>query len=185
MDSKTFFTADEHYAHENIIHYTNRPWDKIKHHDKGLVKAHNEVVEEDSVVWHLGDFTMAPAEFAGRIKRQVTHRLNGLHHLVLGNHDSWKPFRYVEDGFVSVHTSFWFKYGGYTFLLAHDPSIYTIIDNDKKAFMLCGHIHKLFKHLMPERRIINVGVDVWNYKPVSFFQICGLIKENGWEIEAP
>lgn len=182
MDENTLFTADEHYAHENIMHYTNRPWDKLKYHDKGLVKLHNEVVSEHNTVYHIGDFTMAPAEFAGRIKRQVIHRLNGTHHLILGNHDSWKPFRYVEEGFVSVHTSFWFQYGNYRFVLAHDPSIYTVFDNDKKTFMLCGHIHKLFKHLLPERRIINVGVDVWNYKPVPFTEILELLRTYGWGI---
>ena len=62
--------------------------------------------------------------------------------------------------------------------MMHDPSTYTVIENDPNAVLLCGHIHKLFKHLLPEKRVINVGVDVWNYQPVSFLQILDLLESN-------
>jgi calcineurin-like phosphoesterase family protein len=180
---QTLFTADEHYFHENIAKYTNRPWIGVKANNNGLIAAHNKVNQTGETVWHIGDFTMASEEYVGKVRKQVIQRLNGIHHLVLGNHDSWKPFRYVDNGFVSVHTSFWFSHDEYTFVLAHDPSIYTVLENEEKTFMLCGHIHKLFQHLLPQKRIINVGVDVWDYKPVSFEQICDLIRQNGWEIK--
>lgn len=123
---------------------------------------------------------MASAEYAGKVVRQVLRRLNGqTRHLILGNHDSWKPILYLDSGFTSVHTSFWFDYGDRQFVLAHDPSIYTVLDREEKTYMLCGHIHKLFKHLLPQKRIINVGVDVWDYQPVSFSTILDLIDNPG------
>jgi calcineurin-like phosphoesterase family protein len=59
--------------------------------------------------------------------------------------------------------------------MMHDPSTYIVIEKNPKAILLCGHIHSLFKHLLPEKRIINVGVDAWDMKPVSFDQILELL----------
>ena len=73
----------------------------------------------------------------------------------------------------------WFTVGGLNLVLVHDPAAYTVIENGPiKQYMLCGHIHGLFKHLLPQKRIINVVVDVWDYKPVSVDEIIKLIKEN-------
>lgn len=182
LNPDDFVTADEHYFHGGIIEYTERPWPNVQAHNKGLVKNHNAVVGPDDSVWHVGDFTMATAEYAGKVEKQVLSRLNGRHHLVLGNHDEWKPFRYVRGGFWTVHTSVWLDYGDYLFVLAHDPSIYTILETQKNTFMLCGHIHKLFQHLLPDKRIINVGVDAWDYTPVRMSRILDLIRQHGWEI---
>lgn len=175
------FTADQHYFHDNISLYAGRPWKNLKQMNSALISLHNEIVAPTDEVFIVGDLTMLSAEQAKRVEKQIIANLNGIKHLILGNHDSWRPFLYVESGFTSVHTAFWFKYHGYKFVIAHDPSVYTIFERDKQTFMLCGHIHKLFKHLLPEKRIINVGVDVWDYKPVRFTQILDLLVKFGWK----
>jgi calcineurin-like phosphoesterase family protein len=83
----------------------------------------------------------------------------------------------VKCGFESVHTAFWFEADRYKFILVHDPSVYTMFQNEKDTVVLVGHIHNLFKHMLPEKKIINVGVDVWNYKPVALEEILELLKE--------
>jgi len=90
-------------------------------------------------------------------------------HLILGNHDSLDPFKYHEIGFTSVHTVFWASSvlpNGQPckLLMAHDPSFYQPAVYD--YIMLCGHVHNLFKTL-PDKKIVNVGVDVWDFAPVS------------------
>lgn len=176
---KEFFTSDEHWWHENIIKYCSRPYRNSKEMHKDFIARHNSVVGVDDVVWHLGDLSMLGANKANHIEK-IFNRLNGSHHLVLGNHDDLKPFSYIKMGFVSVHTAMWFDRAGYTFVLAHDPSVYTIVENmGPKTFMLCGHIHGLFKHLFPKKRVINVGVDVWDYAPVSIERLLKLIREEG------
>jgi calcineurin-like phosphoesterase family protein len=72
----------------------------------------------------------------------------------------------------------WFDYAGLTFYLAHDPAIYTAIENIPNTVLLCGHIHNLFKHLLPDKRVINVGVDVWEHPP-SMEQIIDILISHG------
>jgi hypothetical protein len=37
------------------------------------------------------------------------------------------------------------------------------------TILLCGHVHNLFK-ILPDKNVVNVGVDVWNFKPITFFE---------------
>jgi calcineurin-like phosphoesterase family protein len=172
-----FFTSDQHYYHGRIIFYCTRPFTNIKQMHDVLITRHNEVVSEEDTVWGLGDMFMLAAERQYQAGK-IIEKLNGQQHLVLGSHDEFKPFNYIKMGITSVHTSMWLERDGYKFVLAHDPSIYTIVQNmGEKTYMLCGHVHNLFKHLLPEKRVINVGVDVWDYRPVSFEEILKLIEE--------
>lgn len=172
---KTFFTADQHYLHRGIIPYCNRPYQDVNDMTRSLISNHNAVVPHDGVVFNVGDLTMVSPSHNERVKRNIINKLNGQQHLIIGNHDEWKVRTYINEAFVSVHSSFWFDYKKLTFVLAHDPSMYTVIQKTPNAIHLCGHIHDLFKHLLSEKRIINVGVDVWDYKPVSLTQIMSLL----------
>lgn len=173
-----YFTADQHYFHGRIIEYCKRPIKSMKQMHQLMVANHNEIVKEEDTVWHIGDVAMLSSEYAGKLKR-IFDKLNGTHHLVLGNHDEFKPFNYINVGFTSVHTAMWFERQGYKFLLAHDPATYVAADDS--TILLHGHVHNMWKHLLPDNRIINVGVDVWNFKPISLNKIIELLKE--YEIE--
>lgn len=172
-----FLTADEHYFHDAIIEHCKRPFKNYQQMNKDLINNHNSVVGLKDTVWHIGDFTMLEADRLYQV-RKVFEKLNGIHHLVLGNHDEMKVNQYLHIGFATVHSAMWFDRGGYTFVLAHDLSIYTVTQNmGDKTYLLHGHIHEFAKHFLPGRRAINVGVDVWDFKPVSFEAIINLIKE--------
>lgn len=169
-----FFTADWHLFHNNIIEYCNRPFKGVKDMHQHMLKKHNAQVEPEDTVWHLGDVSMLASEFVGKVRKSVD-KFNGIKHLVLGNHDRWRATLYEDAGFLTVHTVMWFERDGFKFYLAHDPAIYTAIQNEKNSVLLCGHIHQLFQHLLPEKRVINVGVDVWNFEPVSYETILSLL----------
>lgn len=173
---KMFFTSDWHLFHDKIRLYTDRPHISLDQMHKVLVSKYNQIVTDDDEIWNLGDVAMLSSEFVGKLRKEV-NKFKGVKHLVVGNHDRWRIQLYEDAGFNSAHTSFWFKYNDLTFHLFHDPAKYTTIENNPKAIMLCGHIHKLFKHLLPEKRIINVGVDAWNFIPVSFDQILSLLND--------
>jgi calcineurin-like phosphoesterase family protein len=170
----TFFTSDEHYYHHNILHYEDRPWSSAAKMNEALIGKHNSVVGKNDIVYHVGDFSLCPMELWRKLGK-VLSRLNGHHHLILGNHDNLKPFKYVEIGFISVHTSMALDIGSKRLIMSHDPSGYTIIQKIANAYMLCGHVHSLFKSLLPEKKVINVGVDVWDYTPVSEKQILEML----------
>lgn len=174
--TELFFTADWHLFHHNIIKYCNRPFKDIIQMQQRMVYKHNQVVEPKDTVWHLGDVSLLSSEFTGRIRKWV-NKFNGTKHLVLGNHDKWRATIYENVGFSTIHTVMWFERDGIKFYLAHDPATYTTIQNDPNTVLLCGHIHQLFQHLLPEKRIINVGVDVWNFEPVSYNTILDLLRQ--------
>lgn len=173
-----FFSADYHLFHDKIRLYADRPYISLDQMHKAMVLKHNQIVTDKDEVWNIGDVAMLSSEFVGKLRKEI-NKFKGIKHLVVGNHDRWRIQLYEDAGFSTTHTAFWFKYNELTFYLAHDPEKYTSIEDDPKSIMLCGHIHKLFKHLLPEKRIINVGVDVWNFAPVSFDQILLLLKDYG------
>lgn len=165
--SEVFFTSDHHFGHTNIIKHTNRPFKNANQMNERLIAEWNTIVRPDDVVYHLGDF--AWGNNAERIGSFIK-RLNGNKHLVLGNHDKLKPFSYVEAGFLSVHTSLEFN-GIY---LAHDPAVKVALQ--KGDWLIHGHIHNLWK-IEEDKKLINVSVEVWDYKPVMYETLRCIIKE--------
>lgn len=156
------FTADWHLDHNKILTYEkDRPWKDVSSMSKGLIKNYNEIVQEDDEVYFIGDIVWWGPDYWRRYREMVFHKLKGTKHLVLGNHDAWNPFLYIKAGFTSVHTSLPLE----EFILIHDPSASIM---DKSKVWLCGHVHSLFKAV---GNVINVGVDVWDYKPVSIDEI--------------
>lgn len=171
----TFFTADLHLYHNNMINYASRPFGGLNEMHSHITKAFNSILTTDSDLYIVGDVTLLSSEFGGRIKKALA-AINGRKHLVIGNHDTWKVRNYLEAGITTVHSAGSFKHKDIRFFMMHDPAEYLCVENGTNV-LLCGHIHTLFKHLFPEKRIINVGVDVWEYKPVSIEQIMQIVKE--------
>jgi len=176
-----WFTADWHLFHENIIKYCDRPFKNRHHMNKTLLENYHAVVKDTDEVYFVGDLTMWGQNNFDRMQ-SIVEALPGTKHLILGNHDRFKPFAYHEMGFVSVHTALKTSFytsdmssGGTEFILAHDPA-WAQIPN---TFWLCGHVHNLFKTTKTKDNtmVINVGVDVWNFKPISLDQVYKEIKE--------
>ena len=170
-----FWTADEHYGHDQIRVHCHRPYKNNQVMTRDIIKKHNSVVTDKDVVYHLGDFAFAGPDRSTYVE-QLIRRLNGKHILVRGNHDRIDPFKFVEAGFQSVHTSLTKRVGDFDVVMAHDPSIWNCVSNmDPLPIFLHGHIHNVWKSIV-KKRMVNVGVDVWDFYPVSFEQI---LKELG------
>lgn len=52
----TFFIADTHFNHTNIIKYCNRPFISSEDQTNKLIENSNSVVEDGDTVFVLGDF---------------------------------------------------------------------------------------------------------------------------------
>jgi calcineurin-like phosphoesterase family protein len=113
------------------------------------------------MVYNLGDLSLRGPKHK-EWYQELLPRLNGRHVLILGNHDYMKPFRYVECGIESVHTSLIIG----NILLAHDPAISVAMPKD--MMMFCGHVHGTFTKLVKPKKILNVGCDLWDYKPLEW-----------------
>jgi len=122
------------------------------------------VVEEEDEVYFVGDLFWGPRLEKHRLGN-ILERLNGHKHLILGNHDKLDPFDYVELGIEDVHTSIDVE----EFTLVHDP-----VTEVLGGIYLVGHVHTLFVH---KNNVVNVGVDVLDYHPVSIDDVRNLLKE--------
>lgn len=175
-----FLTSDEHHGHRNIITYCNRPFANAEEMTEELVRRHNAVVRPNDVVYHLGDFSLDE-----RRVEPVLRRLHGDHHLVPGNHDRCHPChhrwraaerRYLDYGFKSVSIQLTLE----GFLAEHMPYAGDHSERDRYAehrpkdhgqWLLHGHIHGKWK---VRDRMINVGVDVWDFAPVALDALIAL-----------
>jgi calcineurin-like phosphoesterase family protein len=165
-----YFTADQHFGHRNIMRYCKRPFETTQDMDATIVEKHNAVVTAEDTVYHIGDFVMCRPDEENRVAK-IVKKLNGTHILIWGNHDGLKPLQYIEAGFQSAHTSLVMGIGDHIVVLCHDPAVATVrIDR----LWLCGHVHGLFKTI---GNVVNVGVDVWNFAPVSEKELEPLVKE--------
>lgn len=187
---RIFFTSDTHYGHRNIIKFgKGRPFSTIEEHDEALIRNWNERVSPGDRVYHLGDFSMAHPE---RIDK-ILARLVGQKFFIRGNHD--KAMR----GNILKHFV-WAK--DYFKLKVPDPD--TKNPTGKQEIVLChypmeiwdkrhygswhlhGHCHG---NLAEDKRQVprfDVGVDCWDYAPVSYEQIKEAIRErevNGWSLD--
>ena len=175
-----WFTADQHHAHKNIIRHCGRPWRSVDKMDRDIISNINDALSPGDTLYHVGDFCWAGSDrwhFYEMLMNK--YRDDVIHQLILGNHDKLHPFKYVELGFVQVHTSLKLEAAfGHTLILNHDPSIHDIVKDI--GTLICGHVHGLFKI---SHRTINVGVDVWDFKPVSEETIVGIIEEKFNESE--
>ena len=166
-----FFTADRHFFHANLIHKfkQRQEFPDLDSMNNGMIKANNRVVGKNDEVYDLGDFTMLRKDRITKIG-PILDRLNGTHHLILGNHDEGKPFTYVNLGFASVHTSLFVE----EFLCVHDPSVATLFVGSGQK-ILCGHLHTAAQWI--NDYTLNVGVDWYNYEPLSIDRIREMFEE--------
>jgi calcineurin-like phosphoesterase family protein len=182
-----YFTADLHTDHSRIIEYCSRPFTSVSHMQEELIRRHNERVKPDDIVYDLGDFSMSE-----KTVPLFLPRYNGLRHLIMGNHDFCHPCkskkknyegaieRYLSYGFKSVSLEmdleeFHLHHMPYTADERHGErySKYRPKRTDDK-WLLHGHTHTLAKFGNKE---LNVGVDQWNYYPVSIDEVRQAIKE--------
>ena len=157
-----FAISDEHYYHQGMIDHCGRNFADFMDMNNFMVTKNNVRVKKADEVYHIGDF-MWGTDY--QQLQTIMSRLNGRHHLILGNHDHFKPFDYIEAGFITVHTALWVE----EMVMVHDPSVYTFCKNEL-GILVHGHLHDLYQ-LIPGRPVINVSVEMTGYEPISFEQI--------------
>ena len=134
-----------------------------------IVKRWNKVVKTDDTVYHLGDFSFKGIENAKKWEKKLHGKI--IH--FLGNHDR-------NSGVKSYILSAILDFGGKTVLTQHLPPVNRSEIPKGCDFVLCGHVHDKWKYNLIEGiPIINVGVDVWDFKPIDVEE---LIKYY-WEIK--
>ena len=169
-----WFSADCHFSHVNIIKYCNRPFKTIEEMDKTIIKNWNSRIKPEDTVYHIGDFAFKTLNNKHGISRakEFESQLNGKIVHIKGNHDR-------NSGVKNALMSGVIEFGNKQFFLTHIPPDSVHAVPDYCDAVLCGHVHEKWKHIIlsyPEKAnitipIINIGVDVWNFFPVSKTEI--------------
>jgi calcineurin-like phosphoesterase family protein len=163
-----YLIADLHLGHANIIRYCSRPFlvSDVREMDHVLIKNWNYTISPENRVYYLGDLRYGTDALPTLQYRQ---KLKGSITFIAGNHD---------DPELGAVPSSLLDYGGFRFLLVHDPA------DSQSAFdgwVIHGHHHNNDLRHYPfidfDHRRINVSAEVIGYSPVNLKDICELIHE--------
>lgn len=201
---KYWFVADCHFGHASIIKYAGRTlfmndkeketYEKLKNAsqeeqkrfkisygslmqmDKVLIENFNKRVKEDDITFYLGDFCFKRSSEApeGNVFDYYRNQLICRNIIFIkGNHDNNNSTRAIIESLV-------IKHGGKLINLVHNPEFV----DEKFEINFCGHCHKAWKFKRIRKRysftdVINIGVDVWFYRPVEINEI--LKEYNLWK----
>ncbi len=155
-----FFTGDTHFGEtpERLkLMFRDGVAPQGKDFDKFIIDNWNSVVGKDDIVFHLGDFAFDKNKLDIRKQLNVRSII-----LVRGNHDK-SPVAELKQYFDKVLDNYTVKFGGRTYYLNHYPS-----RGKKEIWNICAHVHG---HFRSQRNMINVGLDVWHWKPVSVVDV--------------
>ena len=166
----TYFYSDPHFGHGNIIKYCKRPFVDVPHMNETMIANWNARVQnDDDLVYVLGDFCSYRDERA----LAIFHRLRGRKILLIGNHDRenqtvldlpWEESAdYIE---VTVDHQ--------RLVLQHYPLL-TWNKIGKNAIQFYGHMHGRLRGTDKQQ---DVGVDVFDFKPVTMQEVVRRMRKN-------
>jgi calcineurin-like phosphoesterase family protein len=160
----TFFTSDTHFGDPRPLRVDRRPFASVAAMDAALIERWNETVAPADEVWHLGDFALGPPR--PRLA-ELLAVLNGRKHLVIGNNDAAATL--AQPAWTSVQHYAELDLDGKKLVLCHYP-FRTWNRMGQGVINLHGHSHGRLK---PVPRQYDVGVDVWEFRPVTLAVILG------------
>jgi calcineurin-like phosphoesterase family protein len=157
-----FFTSDHHFGHGGARGLFGRPFPTTAEMDTVMGARWNETVGPNDEIWHLGDFAVrqAPARMG-----ELLEALAGIKHLIVGNNDGVATTSLPQ--WTSVQHYAELQVDGTWLILCHYP-LRTWNRIGRGALNLHGHSHG---RLAPLPRQLDVGVDLWDFRPITLAQI--------------
>jgi calcineurin-like phosphoesterase family protein len=163
-----WFSSDSHYGHTNIAGPKVSSWkdgyrnfNSVQEMNDTLIKNINNVVGEDDILYHLGDWSFGGVHNIYYFRKSIVCKNI---HLILGNHDQHikdKEIKFLDssfnpmDLFTSVQDVFTGKIGSREFHLSH-YSHQVWPASHKGVIHLFGHSHGSLRGI---GRSMDVGVD--------------------------
>ena len=187
-----FFTSDTHYSHSNICRATTRwagsenltrDFKSLDHMNDTLANNINEIVGENDVLIHLGDWSFGGFEQIEEFRNRIVCKNV---HLVYGNHDH--HIRRNKDNIQRLFTSTQDyiqldlripngkEMDKLSLVCMHYPIASWDGMNDG-VIHLHGHVH-LPPHLrINDGKAMDVGVDGNNLYPINIKEIRSIMKD--------
>lgn len=159
--------SDTHFSHKKIGEYCNRPknWQTL------IFNNWNNIVKENDIVLHLGDFSFGGFEKVKNVRRM----LNGEIYLIRGNHDRHSIKWYNRAGIECV-SPFKARINKKSYYFSHKPH------KGSKLVNIHGHQHDTVpKFYRNGNNLVNVhlSVEVIDYRPVKLKDV---LHEHSWMI---
>lgn len=187
---KLWFTSDTHFNHANICSSTTtwinpvtcREFSSLEKMNAALVNNINELVGQDDILIHLGDWSFGGFESIKQFRDQIVCKTV---HLITGNHD-----HHIENNredcqklFSSVnkYVELNVKWNVGTpimdeqdFILMHFP-IASWNNLARNSIHLHGHVHFTSNNRIGKGRSMDVGVDGNELYPIEMREVIRLM----------
>ncbi len=200
----TWFISDIHFGHKNVINYCNRPFTDVDNMKEKIIENWNKLVRPDDLCIFVGDIFFYHTK---EEMKATLSRMRGVKILIKGNHDltpremmsvgftlcvESMTMKIADEEVVISHYPFRMKEWLYRYVKIKSK-VFKFLNKigikaplvlyekyherrpiDNGGFLIHGHTHSTNK---VNSRMIHVGVDAWNYKPVNIQQISNIINE--------
>lgn len=168
-----FYTSDWHLGHNKDFIYEARGFETIEDHDEAIFRNLHDMLSCDDTLYMLGDVVFSNYdEYLERIKGLLFRKI-----LVVGNHEHNNKLSKIKkyNVFDEVVYGHGFVYNKDQYMLTHIPLILGEhnLERAHKIINIHGHTHSVEKS--DSQGHINVAVDAWDMKPVSFKEILELV----------
>lgn len=163
-----YVVSDTHFFDKNLLgvdQFAPRPFKNVSEMNATIVNNWNERVNDDDLVFHLGDIAVnytKPPRLGDEQVYQILQELHGRLILIKGNHDRRDLFKYLANHNYKINgkPKFEFhdvgkliKYNHQQLYMTHYPMMLGIAP---QILNLHGHIHH---YMVPNANNINVGID--------------------------
>ena len=170
---ETYFIADCHFGHKNIIKYCNRPYYSTEEMDEDIINKWNKKVCKNDKIYIIGDLFY----YSLNNVESVLNRLHGKKTLIRGNHDDFFLKKINGNRFFEEITMYREMQLGKNFLtLCHYPMYSWRNSRRENSYLVFGHVHNnkdmfWFDYYCQNDRTLNAGVDINNFEPVNFDEL--------------
>lgn len=157
----TYFIADTHFDHKNILQFENRPYETNDEMRQDMINKWNNKVQDEDIVYFMGDFSLGNHNDAIEILKQLKGRIR----FIAGNHDNSKFLKTIKcEELVEAVYEFGtkIKHNKHVLWLSHFPME---IGERPFKWSIHGHIHAEESTYLNQ---INVGVDSPHFKHLPF-----------------
>ncbi len=155
------FIADLHLGHTNMA--LHRGFSSVEEHDEHIIAKWNSVVTKRDITYILGDVTMEKSA-----PYPLLDRMNGVKHIVLGNHDRRQDAKRLLQYAESIAGMIQYK----GVMLTHCP-IHPMELDYRFNKNIHGHIHEKVVLLngSPDPRYICVSCEQVDYTPKTLQEL--------------
>lgn len=179
-----YYISDTHFGDQKVFDKCSRPFRDLEEMKEEIVRRWNAKVNDDDLVYVLGD--IADNKYIEAI--EIFRNLKGRKHLIIGNHDH-DMLEEIKASNVFESTQFisMIEDKGRKVCLCHYP-LMDWLEFSRDGYHVYGHIHNKteknsiayvqIKEYFKNKLAYNCGVDVTGFQPVTLDEMIRLKEEN-------